>query len=248
MDHIQKTRRWVMAGAVTAGAALLFAQVAPFSAQAEVRSLALAGFSELSARAGMDVRVNVGPEFLIEMEGIADAIDTVDIHLEGAVLVVDRKRGWRETLFSWSRDEQKVTVNVALPELDAVAADAGASVVVSGMIERALRGKADAGASLDLTGIEGAALEIVASAGASVRASGTCTDVNARAGAGASVNLDGLDCATAVAEVSGGASMAVRAHETLSLRASGGGRLTAKGGGAVLRQEAGSGGSIRVRP
>ena len=248
MDHNQKTRRWVMAGVVTAGAAMAFAQITSFPALAEVQSLDVSGFSEINARAGLDVRVEVGPDFAIEMEGKAAAMNTVDIHLEGSVLVLDRKRNWRDTLFSWKPDDRNVTVRVTLPALDAVVADAGASVAVSGRVEQALRAEANAGASLGLTGIGGAALEILADAGASVRASGTCSDVNARAGAGASVNLDGLDCATAEAEVSGGASMVVRAHESLFLQASGGGSLTAKGGGAIVRQEQSSGGSIIVRP
>jgi len=237
-----------MAGAVTAGAALLFAQVTSFPAQAEMRGISFTGFTEISVRAGLDMRVEVGPEFSIEMEGKGAAIDTVDIHLEGATLVVDRKRGWRETLLSWSSDDRKVTVHVAAPTLDGVTADAGASVTVSGVVEHALRAEAFAGAAMALTGINGAALDIVADAGASVVAAGTCSEMAVRASGGASVYAANLDCATAIAEASGGASVIVSAHETLSLQASGGGSLIASGGGVVLRQEASSGGSLIVQP
>ncbi len=221
---------------------------AAFTAQAETRGFDQSGFSAVRVNSGLEMVVEVGPAFSITAEGEREAIDTVDIYLEGTMLVAVRKHDWRETLFSWSSDNRQVTLNVTLPRLDAVAADAGAHVEVSGLLETVLQAEASAGAAIALVGIQGASVALAASGGASIVARGTCSEIVVQASGGASVNAGGLDCAASTAEASGGASVSVSASEAHVLQASSGASLTAKGGGRIAQQEARSGANISVRP
>ena len=244
MESRHSKKRWIKAGVATAGAALLLAQMTSFAAQAEVRSVEFAGFTAIDLSSGLAMDINVGPNFSVAIEGAPEAIDKVDIHLEGSTLVASR----RHSLFSWSNDNRQVTLSVTMPKLEAVAADAGAHIGVSGAIEQSVQAVASAGANIVVTGIDGAAVSLEASGGASIEARGTCSEIVVRASGGASVDAGLLACAVSTAEASSGASVRVKASESQDLRASSGASLTAKGGGRIVWQDASSGANISVRP
>ncbi len=237
----------VALSATSIAAIFLGVTTTAFTANAEMRGFEQTGFSEIRVGAGLEMVVEVGPAFSIAAAGEAGAIDTVDIRMEGAALVVDRKRNWRDTLFSWSQDQQRVQLTVSLPVISGLEAGAGAHIEISGIMEVPLQAAASAGASLRLNGLDGADVVITASSGASVMADGTCAALQAEARSGAYIQAPMLACAAVTADAKSGASVEVNGSETLSLGASGGGSVFAHGQGTVMREEMRSGGSITVK-
>jgi hypothetical protein len=191
--------------------------------------------------------VEVGPAFSIAAEGETDAIDTVDVHMEGATLVVARSRNWRETLFSWSSDQQRVLLRVSMPAVSTLTADAGARIEISGEISQPVQATASAGAALRLRGVDGADVVVTARAGASVMADGTCGTLRAEASGGASIQAAALVCSGVMADAMSGASIEVNGEDALSLGASGGGHVFAHGAGGITREDMNSGGSITLK-
>lgn len=237
----------VALSATSIAAIFLGVTTTAFTASAEIRGFEQTGFSEIRVGAGLEMVVEVGPAFSVVVEGEEDAIDTVEIRMDGAALVVDRKRNWREMLILRSQDQQHVLLTVSLPMISALNAGAGAHIEISGIMEVPLQATASAGASLRLNGLDGADVVITASSGASVMADGTCAALQAEARSGASIQAPRLACAAATADAMSGASVEVNGSETLSLGASGGGSVFAHGQGAVMREEMRSGGSITVK-
>jgi hypothetical protein len=217
-----------------------------FTAQAETRGFDQQGFSALRVSSGLDVALQVGPGFSIEAEGESAAIDTLDIHMEGATLVLNRTHDWKETLFSWAPDRQQVRLVVSMPAVTAVAAEAGARVELSGEVQAPLRAEASSGASLALHGLDGADVEIIAGSGASVVADGTCSALQAAASSGATLEASMLECADVTADAALGATLAVNGAKTLSLGATGGGSISAHGAGAVTHEAKDVGGRIAI--
>ncbi|NOR61136.1 MAG: hypothetical protein GQ535_01410 [Rhodobacteraceae bacterium] len=237
----------VALSATSAAAIILGVTTTTFTAHAEMRGFDQTGFSEIRVGAGLEMVVEVGPAFSIAAEGETDAIDTVVIRMEGAALVVDRKRNWRAMLNLRSQDQQQVQLTVSLPVITALNAGAGAHIEISGEFAVPLQATASAGASLRLNGLDGADIVITASSGASVRANGVCAALQAEARSGASIQAPMLACAAVTADAKSGASVEVNGSETLSLGASGGGSVFAHGQGSIMREDMRSGGSITVK-
>lgn len=191
--------------------------------------------------------VEVGSAFSVDAEGESGAIDTIDIHMEGKTLVVERKHNWREMLFNWSRDRRRVRLSVRMPMVSDVEAQAGAQVEISGDISQPLQANATAGAALLLKALDGADVTMSANAGASVVADGTCGTLRAEASSGASIQASALACAAATADASSGALVEMNGEVALSLGASSGGSVVAHGAGGVTRQEMNTGGGITVK-
>jgi len=248
MTHKFTPKRLAVALCATSAATIfLGVTTTAYTANAEMRGFDQTGFSEIRLGSGLEMVVEVGPAFSIAVEGEADAIDAVDIRMEGAALVVDRKRNWREMRIFRSQDQQRVLLTVSLPLISALNAGAGAHIEVSGIMEVPLQATASAGASLRLNGLDGADVAITASSGASVMANGTCAALQAEARSGASIQAPRLACAAVTADAQSGASVEVNGSDTLSLGASGGGSVFAHGQGTVMREEMRSGGSITVK-
>ncbi len=248
MDYKPTPKRLATALTATSIAAIILAATTTgFSARAETRGFAQSGFTALRVSSGLEMEVEVGPAFLVAAEGESEAIDTLDIRMEGATLVVERKHNWRETLFSWSSDQQRVLLRVSMPAVSTLTADAGARIEISGDIRQPLQAIALAGAALWLKGLDGADAVVTARAGASVMADGTCGTLKAEASSGASIQAAALVCSGVMADAMSGASIEVNGEDALSLVASGGGHVFAHGAGGITREDMNSGGSITVK-
>lgn len=86
-------------------------------AHTEKWQFGLDGFNQIQVTAGLELRVRTAEEFLIFAEGEKPAIETLDIHLNGTTLVLDRKSGWNRFLFPWSRNTSNVVITVLMPEI-----------------------------------------------------------------------------------------------------------------------------------
>lgn len=185
-------------------------------AMAEQR--ALSGFTGVSANAGTDVEVVVGPNFSVDVTG-RDA-DRVATRISGSTLVVEPVR----TMW-FQRGPRDAHVRVTMPHVSAL--------------------EASSGADLRASGLNGGDVSLDSSSGADLYASGACASFTADASSGADIHAQELRCENGSVDVSSGADARVYASGRLNVDASSGGGVIAYGNPGIGNIDLSSGGSLR---
>ncbi len=183
-------------------------------ASAETRNLS--GFTKVSANAGTDVQVTIGPTYSVEVTG-RDA-NRIVTRIQGETLIVEPTRGW-----SWRG--RQANVRVTMPRVTGLSASSGADLVA--------------------TGVSGGAIELASSSGADLQVSGTCGSFTADASSGADIDARNLRCEGGSVDVSSGADARVYASAQLDVDASSGGGVVAYGNPGIGNINLSSGGSLR---
>lgn len=198
------------------------AAAAATPALAETRSYDLSGFTAVKASAGVEVDIAAGGGYSVQAEGSQKALEDLDIRVRDGALIIGRKPGRG---VNWGRS-QRVTVNVALPQLDKLDVSSGVSATARG--------------------VQSQNVSIDASSGASARVSGSCGAVNVEASSGASLNASDLRCERANVKASSGASARVFASQALDANASSGASVHVAGGPQSTNINRSSGGSVTI--
>ncbi len=175
------------------------------------------GFTRVSASAGTDVEVTVGPGFSVDVTG-ADAHRIVT-RVSGQTLIVERERGW-----NWGRSP-RAEVRVTMPRVDGLSASSGADLTASG--------------------VDADDIRLDSSSGADLRVSGRCASFRADASSGSDIHAQNLRCENGRVEASSGADARVYASGRLDIDASSGGGIVAYGNPGVGEVDLSSGGSFR---
>ncbi len=201
---------------ILAPAILALALAIPASASAETRNVS--GFTHVSASAGTDVEVVVGPRFSVEVTG-RDAHRIVT-RVAGNRLIVEPERG------NWfTRGPRDARVRVTMPNVEGLEASSGADLVA--------------------TGIDSARISLASSSGADLRASGRCGAFSADASSGSDIHAHELRCENGSVDVSSGADVRIYASGRLNVDASSGGGVVAYGDPGIGDIDLSSGGSLR---
>ena len=177
----------------------------------------ISGFTAVSARAGTDVEVTIGPSYSVDVSG-RDA-DRIATRVSGNTLIIEPVRGW-----SW-RGPRNARVRVTMPRVTGLSASSGAD--------------------LTATGVNGGDIELDASSGADLRVSGVCASFTADASSGSDIHAQDLRCENGSADVSSGADIRVYASGRLDVDASSGGGIVAYGNPGIGNIDLSSGGSLR---
>lgn len=196
--------------------ASVFALAAVGAANAEPRPLS--GFTAVSASAGTDVEVIVGPAFSVDVSG-RDA-HRIITRVSGDRLIVEPVRGgW------FQRGPRDALVRVTMPRVEAL--------------------DVSSGADLSATGVNGGDISLESSSGADLRVSGVCASFTADASSGADIHAADLRCENGSVDVSSGADVRVYASGRLNVDASSGGGVIVHGNPGVGDVDLSSGGSMR---
>lgn len=201
---------------ILAPAILALALAVPANASAETRNLS--GFTRVSANAGTDVEVSVGPRFSVEVTG-RDA-HRITTRVSGNELIVEPARsGW------FSPPIRDAHVRVTMPTVEGLEASSGADLVA--------------------TGLDSASISLDSSSGADLRASGRCGTFTADASSGSDIHAQELRCENGSVDVSSGADARIFASGRLNVDASSGGGVVAYGNPGIGNIDLSSGGSLR---
>lgn len=201
---------------LTLAATSIAAIAAAGVAYAEPRTVS--DFTSVSAEAGLNVDVSVGPNFSVDVSG-RDA-DRVTTRVSGQTLIVRPISG-----FTWGRRDVHITV--VMPH-------------VAGL-------EASSGARIRAEGLDGGNVELDSSSGAQLTASGTCAHVDADASSGAHIDASGLACATGSVDASSGARASVNVDGRLDIDASSGGDIYVSGTPEMGDISLSSGGTLHRR-
>lgn len=206
------------------------------SASAETRNLS--GFERVHASGQYDVRVEVGPEFAVSVEG-SDAA-RIRTHVDDGTLKIEpRNRPW------FGSPAYDVRVRITLPRLEGVAAARGATVNAVAGGECASFGAAAAmGANLRVTGLRCDAVDAAAAMGAILELAGTCDVIDGSAAMGGVIRADDLQCRQADISAAMGGDVAVYASASYDASAAMGGSVNVAGGGHAADRSTAMGGSV----
>lgn len=177
----------------------------------------LSGFTGVSASAGTDVAVTVGPGFSVDVSG--PGADRVVTRIAGRTLVVEYRSNW-----FWG-PRPRAEVRVTMPRVESLSASSGADLVV--------------------TGVNGGDIALDSSSGADLRVSGRCASFTAEASSGADLHAQALRCENGSVDASSGADARVFASGRLDVEASSGGGVIAYGNPGIGDIDLSSGGSLR---
>jgi hypothetical protein len=177
----------------------------------------LSGFTGVSASAGTDVTVTVGPDYSVDVSG--PGADRIVTRVSGRTLVVEYRSS------NWFGRRPPANVRVTMPRVESLSASSGADLVVAG--------------------VNGGDIELDSSSGADLRVSGRCASFTADASSGADLHAQELRCESGSVEAASGADARVFASGRLDVEASSGGGVIAYGNPGIGNIDLSSGGSLR---
>lgn len=189
---------------------------------AETKTFDLAGFTSVSASAGVDVTISVGGDYSVVAESTPKGLEKLKVELVGDELRIGRQ----SRTMSWGRSD-RVSVTVVAPALSGVDASSGASV--------------------EATGVDAGAFSIDVSSGGDLDIAGRCDALEADVSSGGSIDAVGFLCRTANASASSGGSADIYASESANGDASSGGSVDIHGKPATVNKDTSSGGSVSVQ-
>jgi len=199
----------------------------------------LGGFSSIEASGGIDLRVQQGNEFRVEVTG--SDLDSLVTEVRNGTLEIHRERA-RSGLFGWWDSNE---VSVTAPSFESIKASGGSDVSSSGEIRGdSLSVIASGGSDVDIA-VAVTNLEIEVSAGSDVDLSGTADTAMLHASAGRDVNGRDFRAREAHIEVSAGSDAILGVQERLFGHASGGSDVVYTGNPQTVDVET-SGGSDLV--
>lgn len=200
------------------------ALVAAAPAQAETKTYALKDFTAIDISAGLSAKIEVGGSYAVRAEGTPEALERLDIRVEGGALVLARKHqmGW-----GWNKSSGRVTIYVTAPKIDAIEASSGSSASAAGVDSPDFRADVSSGAALSVSGV--------------------CGAFRSEASSGASLSAKELKCKSLSADASSGASISAHASESVDADASSGASVSVSGGATRVNADKSSGGSVSVQ-
>lgn len=201
------------------------------------RSYDVSGFDSLALGGHQDVIVSVGPAASVRAEGPAEALDRLDIRLDGTRLRI----GSRRTVDLVRGNQPPVTVHITMPAI-AKAAIGGSGDMRIDRVQGS-RFEADVAGSGDLQigtiEVEEGRFSVAGSG--SVRAAGRAADVHVDVAGAGDVDLSALDSRTARVAVVGAGDVHVRASDAADVNVLGAGDVTVTGGARCAVRRHGSG-------
>jgi len=184
-------------------------------AESEVRPLS--GFTSVAVGGGINLKLRQGDEFRVEAVNPGGSPESIVTIVEDGTLVIRKSR--TDSWFDWFSD---YSVNVTMPEIDAIAASGGSDARAEGAIAGPRLTVAASGGSEIHAAIDVAELEAMTSGGADLELSGSATSATFQASGGSDIDARELTTEQAEVQTSGGADVALAVSRQLVAQASGG--------------------------
>ncbi|MGV3622590.1 MAG: head GIN domain-containing protein [Archangium sp.] len=211
----------------------LFAVAAP-----RTESRKIDDFTALEVSGGVTLEVKRGATGLT-IEGEPEILVNWETVVRSGKLVVRRKTsksGWHE---------EKVSVRVTTPSLEALSASGGVDAVVTDVAtSRALKLKLSGGVKLQMKGVRTDSIAIEASGGVETRLEGAARSASVDTSGGVNLDARDLQLTSAMVDASGGCNLSLRVSKSLKGQASGGVSLDVSGEPAELEVETSGGATV----
>jgi Putative auto-transporter adhesin, head GIN domain len=213
----------------------------PGAALAATRTYEVGAFESVSAAAGVDVQITLGPSRSVVAETGSDSFDDLLVEATGNELKISRpNRGW----FMFRRPNYKV--RVVTPQLRAVLASSGADVEVKGPIVGDFTVNSSSGSDVQVAQIQGGNVQARASSGSDLEIAGLCASLDAEASSGSDLDARSLRCEAVTVQAASGSDVSVWASRSVTGKATSGADVSISGGPPVVRVDKSSGADVNV--
>ena len=211
------------------------ASVGPITTQ----SFALTGFTRVEVAGPDDITIRQGDAFSITARGRKEALDRLEISLDGPDLKIGRKR---EGLSFSSRDEDDVDIAITMPRLNAVRLTGSGTIdadrVDGDAVEAVVTGSGD----LKVAKLTGKRADITVSGSGDIEiAAGTIGSGELSVTGSGDIDADGLVATTLEVSVAGSGNVDAQATGKADISILGSGNVTLTGGANCSTREMGSG-------
>ena len=214
--------------------AVLLVATPAFAAE---RAFPVGAFDRLAVEGSPNVAVTTGRAPGVHASGSADALDKLDIRVEGGTLRIGTKRG-----VSWSwRDSGGVRVAVTVPMLRGVDVSGSSDVNVDRVKAPDFAANTSGSGSVRVAALDVDRASFATSGSGGMEAAGRCGAGTVKVAGSGDMKLGALRCETLSASVAGSGSVDAFATRTATLATMGSGDITVAGGARCAVSTAGSG-------
>lgn len=207
----------------------------------ETRSFAFADFDQVTLGGSDNVKVIYGRTFAISATGPADVLDRLDVHKEGASLIVSRKKqdGWK---IGWKEKSAAATVTVTMPLLRAATlSGAGNLTVATATPEDAFAARLSGSGDLSVDNSRAKTVNLDLTGAGNMTLRGAADTVNARLTGSGNMDAVGLPAREVTVVLSGAGNIAASARELATGTLSGVGSVDIAGSARCAVRKTGVG-------
>lgn len=205
---------------------------------AGARTYDVEGFERVALEGSSDVVVRTGLAPSVRAEGDREALDELEIEVQGDTLRVGLKRhGW---LFGSGR-HGRVKVFITMPSLAAASIGGSGQVAVDRVQGERFEGSIGGSGNLTIDALEVAAAEFAVAGSGDVQAKGKAGRLSANIAGSGNLDLAQVESATASVSVAGSGNARLSASETADVAVMGSGDVTVNGPAKCSVTKAGSG-------
>ena len=220
---------------LAAAVAVLLAATPALAAE---RTFPVGAFDKLALEGSPEVVVTTGQAVGVRATGDAEALDRLDVRVEGGTLRIGHKReGWN---WSWG-NHGRTRFQITVPMLRAADVAGSGDVTVDRVKTHDFAANIAGSGSLHVATLDADAASFKVSGSGTVTASGRCGTGAAKIAGSGDLKIAGLKCATLSASVAGSGSIDAFATQTATLATMGSGDIRVAGGARCTVSSAGSG-------
>ncbi len=217
-----------------AAATVLLAATPALAAE---RGFPVGSFDRIAVGGSQEVTVATGRAASVHASGDAEALDRLDIRVEGGVLKIGTKH---DSMWSW-RDHGPVRIAVTVPMVHAVDLAGSGTVAVDRVKAPEFDAQLSGSGRLNVASLEADRVGIDSSGSGTMTIAGRCGAAKARLAGSGELRLGGLRCETLNASTAGSGSIEAQATRTAALSTAGSGDINLTGGARCTVSTAGSG-------
>jgi hypothetical protein len=200
------------------------------------RSFQVGAFQAVSLEGAHDVVVTVGGEPSVRAEGDADALERLEVHVEGDTLHIGSRRG------SWSIGRRgRVIVYVTAPALRAASLAGAGDLRIDRVQAETFRLRLAGAGDVEIGQLQARRAEFAIAGNGDIRAAGAADRVEIDIAGAGDVTLDGLQARQASVSVAGSGDISLRASESVDGSIMGSGNLMVRGSARCSVTKLGSG-------
>lgn len=227
-----------VAAACSAGAGAQEGDRTSAAGQKDVRAFEVAAFDGVSLGGPHDVIVTVGGAPSVRAEGDAEALDRLEVRVDGGTLELgERKRSG----FSYKRDRRPVTFYVTAPALRKAGVAGSGTMRIDRVESERFKGSLAGSGDLLIEALRAGRADFSVAGSGDIRAGGAAGNVKVKIAGSGDVDLSGLESRTADISVMGSGEVRTRATERADVSIMGSGDVEVAGGARCTVSKHGSG-------
>lgn len=205
------------------------------------RSYQLTGFDAVGSGGSQDVIVTVGGAYSVRAEGVAEALDRLEIEVEDGTLKIGNKRGshWNR---GWSGNRPKTTVFVTLPAIRSAAVAGSGDMRVDRVQGDRFQASVAGSGDLEIGQIQATETKFSVAGSGNIKAAGTAQTSSILIAGSGDIDAGGVQVRTASASIAGSGNIRIHASETANISILGSGDVEVAGSARCNVTKRGSGG------